>query len=94
MRTLLMVGIGLVLALFFDWIVAGLHKRESSRHGSGAELFLWIWIAVVSVDFWVGVDAGNGVLLELGVHVLVFALPAALAWYLARRRRAQRAAAP
>jgi hypothetical protein len=32
------------------------------------------------------------VMLELGVHLLMFALPAALAWYLARRRRVQRAA--
>ena len=92
MRTLLMVAIGAVLVFLFDGIVARLHKRGVSRSAGGAELFLWIWIAVVSVDFWIGVEAGNGVMLELGVHLLMFALPAALAWYLARRRRVQRAA--
>jgi hypothetical protein len=90
MRTLLMVAIGVVLALVLDAFSAAMHKRGIRR---GAEPFIWIWLAVASVDFWVGVDAGNAVSLELGVHLLVFAVPAALAWYLARRRHAQRAAA-
>lgn len=93
MRTLLMVAIGVVLALVFDVIIAAMHKRGIRRGAGGAEPFIWIWLAVASVDFWVGVDAGNAVSLELGVHLLVFAVPAALAWYLARRRHTQRAAA-
>jgi apolipoprotein N-acyltransferase len=92
MRTLLMVAIGVVLAFVFDGIIARLRKRDVSRGAGGAELFLWVWVAVVSVDFWVGVEAGNGVMLELGVHLLIFALPSALAWYLARRRRGRHAA--
>jgi len=92
MRTLLMVAIGVVLALVFDAFIAAMHKRGTHRDAGGAEAFIWIWLAIASVDFWVGVDAGNAVSLELGVHLLVFAVPAALAWYLARRRHAQRAA--
>jgi hypothetical protein len=91
MRTLLMVAIGVVLALVFDAVIAAMHKRGIRRNADGAEPFIWIWLGVASVDFWVGVDAGNAVSLELGVHLLVFAVPAALAWYLARRRHAQRA---
>jgi hypothetical protein len=91
MRTLLMMAIGVVLALVFDAFIAALHRRGIRRGASGAVPFIWIWLAVASVDFWVGVDAGNAVSLELGVHLLVFAVPAALAWYLARRRHAQRA---
>lgn len=87
MRTLLMVLAGVVLALAFHLVAAALNRRGASRI-DGARLFIWIWLAVASVDFWVGVDAGNSALLELGVHLLIFALPAALAWYLSRRHPA------
>jgi len=93
MRTLLMVAIGVALALVFDAVVAAFNKRGIGRGAGGAQLFIWIWLAVASVDFWVGVDAGHAVLLESGVHLLIFAVPAALAWYLGRRRSAQGAAA-
>ena len=91
MRTLLMTVTGAVLALAFDFVVAALRKRGIGRTGDGARLFIWIWLAVASVDFWFGVEAGYAVPLELGVHLLIFAVPAALAWYLSRRRRARRA---
>jgi hypothetical protein len=87
MRTLLLVAAGLVLALVFHSTGAALRRR--GRGVDGAGLFIAIWLAVASVDFWVGVETGNGVALELGVHLLIFALPAALAWYLARRPTAR-----
>lgn len=87
MRTLLMIATGLALAFVFHLAGAALRRRGSGGEADGAGLFIAIWLAVASVDFWVGVDAGNGMALELGVHLLIFALPAALAWYLARRHR-------
>lgn len=92
MRTLLMVVTGVVLALAFHLIGAALNRKSAGRPGSSERLFIWIWLAVASVDFWVGVEAGNAASLELGVHVLIFALPAALAWHLSRRRQGSPAA--
>ncbi len=90
MRTLLMVAIGIVLALAFDAVTAVLPRRGMGRGNDGGVLFVCIWLAVAAVDFWIGVDAGNAVGLELGVHLLIFALPAALAWHLSRRRTVAR----
>jgi hypothetical protein len=88
MRTLLMTVIGVAFAVAFDVVVAMLHQRGKSRVADGALLFMWIWLAITIVDFWVGVEEGHGVSLELGVHALIFIVPAAAAWYLSRRRRA------
>jgi hypothetical protein len=88
MRTLLMTVIGVAFAVAFDVVVTMLHRRGKSRAADGAQIFIWIWLAITIVDFWVGVEEGHGVLLELGVHALIFVVPAAAAWYLSRRRRA------
>jgi len=87
MRTLLMTVIGVAFAVAFDGVVAVLQQRDKSRTAGGAQLFIWIWLAITIVDFWVGVEEGHGVLLELGVHALIFVVPAAAAWYLSRRRQ-------
>jgi hypothetical protein len=86
MRTLLMTVIGVAFAVAFDVVVAMLHQRGKSRGTDGAQLFIWIWLGITIVDFWVGVEEGHGVSLELGVHALIFIVPAAAAWYLSRRR--------
>ncbi len=90
MRTLLMVATGVVLALAFDVVAAALDRRGMGRGDAAGALFICIWFGVAAVDFWIGVDAGNAVGLELGVHLLIFALPAALAWHLSRRRQGRR----
>ena len=88
MRTLLMTATGIVLALAFDPIAATLDRRGVGRTVDGARLFTWIWLAVAIVDFWIGVEEGHALSLELGVHAVIFIVPAAVAWYLSRRRRA------
>ena len=88
MRTLLMTVIGVAFAVAFDAAVAALHQRGKSRGADGALLFIWIWLAITIVDFWVGVEEGHAVSLELGVHALIFIVPAAAAWYLSRLRQA------
>ena len=88
MRTLLMTVIGLALAVAFDVVLEMLRRRGKNRSADGARLFIWIWLAITAVDFWVGVEEGHGVSLELGVHALIFIVPAAAAWYLSRQRRA------
>ena len=81
-----MTVIGLALAVAFDVVLEILRRRGQSRGADGAQLFIWIWLAITSVDFWVGVEEGHGVSLELGVDALIFIVPAAAAWYLSRRR--------
>jgi hypothetical protein len=88
MRTLLMTVIGVAFAVAFDIVVAALHQRGKSRGNDGARLFIWIWLAITIADFWVGVEEGHAVSLELGVHALIFIVPAGAAWYLSRRRQA------
>ncbi|HEX9276804.1 MAG TPA: hypothetical protein VGA51_10470 [Casimicrobiaceae bacterium] len=88
MRTLLVTVIGLALAVAFDVVFELLRRRGKSGGADGARFFIWIWLAITIVDFWVGVEEGHGVPLELGVHALIFIVPAAAAWYLSRRRRA------
>jgi hypothetical protein len=88
MRTFLMTAIGVALAFAFDAIVAALNKRKATPAIDGGRWFIWIWLAVSAVDFGVGVATGHAVSLELAVHALIFAVPAAAGWYLSRRRRA------
>ena len=88
MRTLLMTVIGVALAVAFDAVLEMLRRRGKSRGADGARLFIWIWLAITIVDFWIGVEGGHAVSLELGVHALIFIVPAAVAWYLSRQRRA------
>ncbi|HEX5865991.1 MAG TPA: hypothetical protein VF014_17325 [Casimicrobiaceae bacterium] len=88
MRTLLMTAIGVAFAVVIDVVVAALHQRGKSRGADGGALFIWMWLGITIVDFWIGVEEGHGVSLEVGVHALIFGAPAAVAWYLSRRRRA------
>jgi hypothetical protein len=88
MRTLLMTVIGLALAVAFDAVLEMLRRRGKSRGADGARVFISIWLAITVVDFWVGVEEGHAVSFELGVHALIFIVPAAAAWYLSRKRRA------
>src|SRR5712691_69663 len=87
MRTLLMMVVGVALAVAFDAIVAWLNKRGAGRAIDGARLFIWTWLGIMIVDFYIGVSEGNTVLLELGGHALLLAVPAGAAWWLSRRRR-------
>ena len=87
MRTFLVIALGCALAIVFDAVAAKVNRRYGSRNIDGGALFIWAWLAFTLVDFAVGVAAGHGALLEVAIHALVFAVPAALAWYLSRRRR-------
>ena len=73
MRTLLMTVIGLALAVAFDVVLEMLRRRGKSRGADGAQLFIWIWLAITSVDLWVGVEEGHGVSLELVAHARPYA---------------------
>jgi hypothetical protein len=87
MRTAAMILVGVVLAIVFDLVVSWLKRRGRARETDGGRLFILIWLGIMAVDFYAGVSEGNSVSLEIGVHALLFAVPAGAAWWLSRRRR-------
>ena len=85
MHTLTMV-LGGLLALGVFVLAAVLLGRSA---GAGARVFLWPWLAASLVNMLLGVYWANVPFsVELLVLVVVFGVPAALAWYVARRFRA------
>jgi hypothetical protein len=86
MHTLLLTLTGLILLSAFVFVAAALSKGKDSRKGDAAFLFICLWLIVSIVDFCVGVFmAGYSAVSELGVHLIIFGVPAAVAWYLARK---------
>jgi uncharacterized membrane protein YwaF len=89
MHTLRLTLIGLILLSVFVFITAQINQRNNRRAVNGAGIFIWVWLVVSTLNFIVGVVvAGYSVATEVAVHVVVFGLPAGVAWYLSRKRRA------
>jgi hypothetical protein len=81
MRTLIVILIGLLLSGVF---VYGANFINKSRV-NGFYAFLAVWLIFCAIDYYIGVfRAGYSALEELGVHLVVFAVPFAAAWYLSR----------
>ena len=90
MHTLRLTVMGLILLSVFVFVAAQLNNRKGSKTVDGALWFLSVWLVVSVLNFCVGVFvAGYSVLTETAVHVIVFGLPAGVAWYLSRRLRAK-----
>jgi hypothetical protein len=90
MRTFVVIAIGVALAVAFDVLAAAINSRRVTRGLDGGRLFVWAWLAVALADFGVGVATGHPVLAEIAIHALIFAVPAAVAWILTRRRETPR----
>jgi hypothetical protein len=84
MHTLTMVVGGLVALGIFVLAAVLLGRRAAD----GARVFILPWLVVALVNMAVGVYWANiPVSAELPILVVVFAIPAGAAWYLARRGR-------
>jgi len=86
MRMTVVILIGILLSFAFDFGAAVLNHR-AGRSVDGTRGFLWTWLALTLADLGIGVAAGHGAAIELAIHALVFAIPAAAAVILSRRRR-------
>jgi len=85
MRTLLAIVIGLVLVA----AVGGLAGRRGPESRPRAlTVFVAIWFVLCGVGTVLGVRAGYSFLHELLIHLLIFLVPAAAAFLLARRNAA------
>ncbi len=52
----------------------------------GAKIFIWIWLILAIANGLYGhFRAGIPLINEIGAFIPIFGIPAALAWYLARR---------
>jgi vacuolar-type H+-ATPase subunit I/STV1 len=86
MHILILVVIGhLVLALF---VLFARLLNKSGHAVDGARQFIWVWLLASIANGVVGVvQAGIPLLNEVAAFVPIFGVPAAVAWYLSRRRR-------
>jgi hypothetical protein len=80
MRTLIVLVIGAILSAAFVYAANTFARNKSA----GVILFLMIWLIVCAIDFARGVKAGYSVAEELGIHALLFVVPAAVALCTAR----------
>lgn len=86
MRTLIAIGIGLVLLAIVLGATWWLGPKGRGRAITG---FVVVWLALCAVDMFLGVSAGYSLGEELLIHLLIFAVPG-LAAYLAARWLAPR----
>jgi hypothetical protein len=83
MHILLMVVIGLVVLGAF---VLGARALSRGRGAYGAWLFLWVWLVASMINAAIGYfRVGVPLLTEVGAFIPIFGIPAAAAWYFARR---------
>lgn len=82
MHTIYVIGGGLVLLALFV-IVA----RAGNRRFASLLRWYWgAWLVATLINLWVGVtQAGYTVAEELPIQLVVFAVPAAIAWLVARK---------
>ena len=91
MHTLRITVIGLILLSVFVFVAAQINQRKNRPTVDGAYFFIWVWLVASIANFCVGVFvAGYSVPAELSVHVVVFGLPAGVAWFMSRRFRSKR----
>ena len=90
MHTLRITLIGLILLSLFVFVAVQINQQKDRPPVDGAHLFIWVWLVVSIANFCVGVFiAGYSVLTELGVHLVVFGVPAGVAWFLSRKFRSK-----
>ena len=80
MHMLMVIGGGLALLGVFC-LFGKLWGADAAGVAIAAKIFIPIWLAVSLVNMWVGVTrAGYTAMQELPILLVVFAVPAAIAW--------------
>jgi hypothetical protein len=86
MHTLILTLTGLILLFIFIFVAASIYKHKNVRAVNGARMFIWFWLAVSIINLCIGVFvAGVSMRIELGVLLIIFGLPAIVAWYVSRK---------
>jgi hypothetical protein len=79
-RTLVAMICGLAGAFAFVFVSKTLNRGTIP----GALTFVLVWLIFCGIDYSNGVKAGYSALDELGIHLLLFTVPAFAAWFAAR----------
>lgn len=89
MRTVILTLIGILLLFAFVAWANAVNRRKGARTINGPRAFVFVWLGISLAHLFIGVvREGYPVLLEVGIHAVIFGVPALLAWYLSRRSRA------
>ena len=88
MHTAMIIGTGLVVLAVF--VLAA--RLLGGSVACAARWFIPVWLVAALANMWVGVtQAGYTVSQEAPITIVVFAVPALVAWLIARSYRAQSA---
>jgi hypothetical protein len=80
MRTILFLAAGLLLAAAFLLLARLFTPQYADATRVATAAFVALWLVVAGVNMWLGVSkAGYGVMEELPIFLLIFAVPAAAA---------------
>ncbi|PZQ13166.1 MAG: hypothetical protein DI564_11695 [Rhodanobacter denitrificans] len=83
MRTLVLILIGLVVLALMTAL------SRPARRPQVALVFVGLWLVACAINLAVGLSHGYTLGEELGIHLVLFGVPAAAAWFV--RGRAMRA---
>jgi hypothetical protein len=79
-RTLIVATMGLLLSGAFVFAFSHLARSKTT----GAIVFIAAWLIFCVFDYSNGVKGGYPAIDELGIHILIFVVPATGAWIMAR----------
>lgn len=81
MHTILVIGGGLIL-LVLGFAAAYFTGQPFARY---LPWFLLVWLLCASINMWIGISrAGYSFMEELPIFVVIFAVPAVIAWLLVK----------
>jgi hypothetical protein len=87
MHTIYVIAGGLLLLGIFVGFARAFRDAHPSWRGRFILGFIPVWLACAAFNMWIGVSrAGYSLGDELPVFLVVFAVPAAVAWWLWRRQ--------
>lgn len=86
MRTLILTLIGILLLFALVASASAVNRRRHARVMNGPRAFVFLWLGISIAHLYIGVvREGYPLLMELGIHAIIFGIPALLAWYISRR---------
>lgn len=69
------------LALLFVFVLVSRLANRAGGGSGGARVFIWVWLTIALANGVLGVlRAGISPLIEIGTFIVVFGVPATIAW--------------
>jgi uncharacterized membrane protein YwaF len=80
MRTLIIIAVGLLL------LAVALKVAKSGKRRTVASVFCGFWLLATLANLALGLSHGHTLREELPIHLVLFGVPAAAAWWFSRSR--------